>query len=173
MSDFQWDRNFSDLFERCAARYRGGDDDFNGYYTLADRAFLAAIGCKPRELFDFVEDWIDGGEPAPTTALMVAAVRRDFFLHVQQGVASSREMRESELPARDATLAGIAWLPRILQKARNKLRGENHPDIMFCCGGDRRFLREHGVHPADFLRVVWAAKDDDAKVVEFVKSRRG
>ena len=31
-------------------------------------------------------------------------------------------------------------------------------DIIYCCENDRRCFREHGnIHPADFLRVVWAA----------------
>ena len=38
------------------------------------------------------------------------------------------------------------------------------PDIMFGCGGDRAFLSEHNIHPADFLREVWAAKGDSAQV---------
>ena len=170
-SDYSWDQTFLNLFDRCVARYQRGDADFTKYYSAADLEFLRSVGYKPRELFDFVEDFVDGGEPSRETALLVAAVRRDYFLHVQKGVASATEMQESALPARDATLAGIPWLPRIIQKARNKLRGENCPDIMFSCGGDRRFLREFGIHPADFLRVVWAAREDDQKIVEYVKQR--
>ena len=42
---------------------------------------------------------------------------------------------------------------------------------MFCCGGDRNFLREHGnIHPADFLRVVWAADKDESKIAAYVKA---
>ena len=41
---------------------------------------------------------------------------------------------------------------------------------MFCCGGDRKFLREHDIAPADFLRAVWAAGDSDAKVINYVKN---
>ena len=33
---------------------------------------------------------------------------------------------------------GIAWLPRILVKARLKLRGEMPADLMYGCGGDRQ-----------------------------------
>ena len=79
-------------------------------------------------------------------------------------------MQADELPARDAELDGIPWLPRILQKARNKLRGENCPGIMFGCGGDRRFLSQHDLHPADFLRVVWSAGDRDERVLHFVRN---
>lgn len=73
-------------------------------------------------------------------------------------------------PVKLETLAGYVWLPRILVKARGKLRGELDPNTMFCCGGDRKFLREHDIAPADFLRAVWSAGDDDSKVIDFVKT---
>jgi hypothetical protein len=46
------------------------------------------------------------------------------------------------------------------------------PDTMFGCGGDRAFLSKYDIHPADFLRVVWAAGDDDQKILAYVKSKR-
>ena len=83
------------------------------------------------------------------------------------------EITAADLPTFGDELGGMAYLPRILRKARAKLRGELDPDIMFCCGGDRKFLREHGgIHPADFLRQVWAAGDNDMKIVEFVRRPR-
>lgn len=43
---------------------------------------------------------------------------------------------------------------------------------MFGCGGDRNFLEKNGdIHPADFLRNLWAAGEDDAKFLEWVKIR--
>ncbi len=67
---------------------------------------------------------------------------------------------------------GMAYLPRILAKARAKLRGELDSDLMFGCGGDRRFLKNHGdIHPADFLRQVWAAKEDDQKLAAWVAAQ--
>jgi hypothetical protein len=40
---------------------------------------------------------------------------------------------------------------------------------MYSCGGDRKFLRSHDIHPADFLRAVWAAGDDDSKAAAYVR----
>ena len=65
----------------------------------------------------------------------------------------------------------MPWLPRILAKAQAKLRGELHPDIMYCCGGDRAFLRRHQIDPVDFLRTVWENEADDDAVVEWVRTR--
>lgn len=170
-SNYNWQDTFLELYDRCIAEYRKGNEDFSSYYTADDLAFLASIGYKPRELFDFVEDAVDMGEPSRETALLVAAVRRDFLDTVQEGKTSSKEVTNGDLPARDSELDGFIWLPRIITKARAKLHGELHPDVMFGCGGDRNFLKQHDIHPADFLRAVWAARDDDAKIASYVRSR--
>lgn len=168
-----WNDQFLKLFERCLEQYRGGNDDFHSHYSEDDIEFLASIGYKPRELFDFVEDLGDAGEPTESTALLVAAVRRDYFLTVQKAVASNKEITTADLPTFGDLIDGIAYLPRILTKARAKLKGELDPDIMYGCGGDRKFLRENGnIHPADFLRHVWASGDDDSHILEFVRSQR-
>lgn len=169
-----WNNTFTNLFERCEAKYRGGDTNFEGYYSDEDLDFLNSIGCKKREFFDFIEDYCDDGVPTPTTALLVASVRRDYFLVMQDGNPSDEEITRNELPTFGDELDGIHYLPRILTKARAKLTGELDPDIMFGCGGDRKFLRENGdIHPADFLRHVWDAGNDDQAVADFVKSQRG
>ena len=172
--NYTWDTTFVELFNRCLERYRSGDEDFENYYSDADLDFLRSIGCKKRELFDFVEDHADSGgkEPSLHTAVLVASVRRDYLYAIQDGVPSDREISNDDLAARDAELGGHAWLPRIIVKARAKLKGELNPDIMFGCGGDRKFLRNHDLHPAEFLRAVWAAADDGSKILEFV-NRRG
>lgn len=172
MSDYAWDSQFTDLFNRCLSRYRSGDADFSKYYSDTDSAFLKSIGCKPREFFDFVEDHADGGEPSLGTAILIASARRDYLRTIQHGKLSAKEVLNSDLPPKPAEMDGIPWLPRIIVKARAKLRGELHPDIMYCCGGDRNFLSTHDIAPADFLRVVWAAGDDDSKILAYVKGQR-
>jgi hypothetical protein len=156
------------------AKYRGGDEDFTRYYTPADSAFLASIGYKPREFFDFVEDFCEyGGDPSAGAALLIASARRDYLLTVQHGKTSTAEIDPAKLPPKDGTsLGGIRWLARILVKARAKLRGELHPDIMYGCGGDRQFLSGHNIHMADFLRATWAAGDDDAKLLEWFNAAK-
>jgi hypothetical protein len=59
----------------------------------------------------------------------------------------------------------------LIVKARAKLRGEMPTELMYGCGGDRAFLRKTGIHPADFLRVTWAAGEDDRKIVAYVQSK--
>lgn len=166
-----WNDTFEKLFTRCSADYKAGNFDYNKDYSAEDLAFLESIGYKRREFFDFIEDFVDGGEPTPSSALLVAAVRRDYFLVEQGGKASDKEISRDDLPSRGDELDGITYLPRILVKARAKLRGELDPDTMFCCGGDRNFLAKHGnTPPADFLRRVWASGGDDSKLVNWLKS---
>ena len=83
-----WDEKFNELFTRCLSAYENGNSDFMSYYSPNDHEFLASIGYKPREFFDFVEDLADEGLPAQSTALLVAAVRRDYFLTIQSGKTS-------------------------------------------------------------------------------------
>ncbi len=168
-----WDDTFLALFQRCSLAYANGNTDFTSYYSPEDLQFLASIGCQPREFFDFIEDYGDSGVPTPSTALLIAAVRRDYFLVVQEGVASTAEkLTRDELPTFGDELDGIVYLPRILAKAKAKLRGELDPDLMYGCGGDRNFLTKNGnLHPADFLRRVWAAGDDTSKLVKWIRSQ--
>lgn len=168
-----WNDTFLALFDRCAAAYQAGERDFNRYYTPEDLQFLSSIGYQPREVFDFVEDFCDEGEPSVSTALLVAAVRRDYFLSVQEGTRSTKILTRDDIPSFGEELGGIPYLPRILAKGRAKLRGELHPDLMFGCGGDRNFFAKNGkLHPADFLRHLWAASDDDSRMISWLRQAR-
>ncbi|MBK1789624.1 DUF5069 domain-containing protein [Persicirhabdus sediminis] len=165
-----WNDQFLELFDRCLQKYLSGNTDFTSYYTDNDLLFLESIGYKQREFFDFVEDFGDAGVPSMSTALLIAAVRRDFLTVVQDGTLSDKEITRDQLPGKSEQLDGIAYLPRIIAKAKAKLAGELDPDIMFSCGGDRRFLSANNLHPADFLRNVWAAGDDTQRIADYVKA---
>ncbi|MBX7210457.1 MAG: DUF5069 domain-containing protein [Verrucomicrobiaceae bacterium] len=171
MSSYTWQTTFRALFDRCVKQYQSGKTDPAAWFSTADRDFLKSIGCREREFFDFVEDHANagGGEPSVETALLIAAARRDYLNAVQHGKTSDKTIPPSDLPAKSAEMDGIPWLPRIIVKARAKLRGEMDPDTMFGCGGDRAFCERHDIHPADLLRAVWAAGDDDRRILAFVK----
>lgn len=166
-----WNDHFLDLFDRCVKRYKNGDKDFTGYYDDEDMSLLGSLGYRTREFFDFVEDFCDEGEPSVSTALLVASVRRDYFEVVMEGRVRKPTVDRENIPSFGEEIEGLYYLPRILAKARGKLKGELDPDIMFGCGGDRKFLRENGNVPlADFLRRVWAAGDDDSKIVAWLQT---
>ncbi len=171
MSSATWSTDFRLLFDRCTALYRSGKTQPDTWFSAPDLAFLTSIGYRAREFFDFIEDHCHAGGEEPTfeSALLIAAARRDYLNVVQKGQKSDRIVAPSELPAKTAEMDGIVWLPRIIAKARAKLRGEMDPDTMFGCGGDRAFSQRHQIHLADFLRTVWAAGEDDKRILSFVR----
>jgi hypothetical protein len=169
---YDYSKHLHALWDKAARLYREGRRGAGTYFTAAETAFLDSIGLTPQEVYDFAEDYAASGEPDFATFAAIHDIRRSYFLDVQNGRRSGRQLDPATLPAKDAAVRGIAWLPRLIPKARAKLRGELHPDIMYDCGGDRRFLREHDIHPAEFLRVVWQHENDDAAVLDWVERRR-
>jgi hypothetical protein len=75
------------------------------------------------------------------------------------------------MPAKKDSVKGIEWLPRIIPKAKAKLRGELPDSLMYCCGGDRRFFKANNILPAEFLSIVWRNGDHDAATVDWVAAR--
>ena len=171
-SDYFWQRKFRDLWETAAQLYESGRRDPTSFFSKSDLDWLEGIGCSAQELYDFVEDWCDGGEPDYGTALLITAVRREYFLTILNGKPASAHAPEETLPLRRQELGGIAWLPRLVEKAKRKLSGTLCDDVMYCCGGDRHFLGRHGIHPADFLRVVWAHWNDEAEILRYVRGSK-
>lgn len=173
MLNYEWPTHFREVYNRAVEAYKSGIRKPQALFPDDDRKFLSSIGCSPQELFDFVEDFVRGGEPAFETVLLVTAARRDYFLVMQKGKTTGQHIDMGKLPPKDAELGGVKWLPRIIEKARAKLRGEMPDELMYGCGGDRPFLKSVNVEPADFLRVVWAAGDDNQKIVDYVRRASG
>jgi len=138
-------------------------------FGTGDREFLATIGCTAQELFDFVDDFLSYGDFDFETALEVTSIRREYFLNVMHGKSTGCVIPMGDLPAKSEKVDGIAWLPRLIAKARIKLRGEMDPDLMYGCAGDRPFLKEHKMTLPQFLQLVWDSGDDDRAIIETVK----
>ena len=172
MTQTGWEAGFAAVYERGLAAYRQGKTSPDSFLGAEDVRFLATLGCTAQELFDFVEDAQEYGEPSYAEALAVAGIRRDFFLRVLGGKPAARARSMSQLPAKTDAIDGIPWLPRILQKAHAKLKGEMPADLMYGCGGDRMFLKGVRTSLPDFLAAVRDAGGDDRAVVEWVKRRR-
>ncbi len=168
-SPVEWQDRFREIYERAVAAYKGGVRGADQMFSAETTAFLAFIGGKPQELYDFVEDWCEVGEPSFETVLEITAVRHDFFLQEQRCEASSNVISADSFPSPETSLGGLRWLPRIIAKARAKLHGELPPELMYGCGADRPFLKRVGIHPADFLRLVWEAGGDDQKILRRVE----
>lgn len=173
MLTVDWEPRFRRIFELAATNYRAGVRGADVLFDTAEVAFLHSIGCRPQELYDFVEDWCEYGEPTPDVAVKLAAIRRNYLLTEQHGRPTGRVQPADTFPPKDAELGGFPWLPRIIAKARAKLRGELPPELMYGCAGDRRFLRDIGSDPVEFLRLVWQAENNDERILEFVRQRAG
>ena len=173
MNTNDWQRQFREVYERSVAAFKEGRRNAQAMFNDNDAAFLASIGCTKQELFDFIEDAQYAGEPDFDTVLAVTALRRDYFLNVMRGKPADRTATMESLPPKDAEVDGIAWLPRLIVKARLKLRGEMPSDLMYGCGGDRPFLRKMNMDLPGFLKLVWECGNDDRRIVEAVKKSAG
>ncbi|MDQ8203663.1 hypothetical protein [Pelagicoccus sp. SDUM812003] len=171
MTHYHYQDRFKKLYQKSVELYRSGNTNKASWFDAEELAFIKANGWRVQDFFDYGEDQATGGEPSYEIAQSIEQARRDYFLHMQNGKRSGKTIDASELPPKDAEMDGIVWLPRIIQKAIGKLRGELCEDIMYCCGGDRHFLQTHDIHPAEFLRLVWAKVDEPEAIVDFVKTR--
>jgi len=165
-----WTQTLKALHARSLERYAGGNLDLATWFNPAESDFLASIGARPIHLFDYAEDLVRYGAPDWETALLLMAVRREYFLFEQRGRWSGAVVTADSLPPKTEAVEGIEWLPRIHVKARAYLEGAETPGIMFYCGGDRAFLGRHGLHGADFLKAVWRAGEDRESVIGFVRN---
>lgn len=140
------------------------------FFSPDEVEFMASIGCTPHEMFAYVKDYATLGDPSPSTILLIAAMRRVFFMKELRGKAGTTALlKESEMPREWEKFHDIAYLPRIICKADAKLHGTLPQNVMYYCAKDREFLRSHGaIPPEDFLDVVWKARGDKQKVVSYV-----
>ncbi|EDY84565.1 hypothetical protein VDG1235_4196 [Verrucomicrobiia bacterium DG1235] len=171
MRHYTYQDSFKKLYAKSVELYRSGNMDKSSWFDANELAFIAENGWRVQDFFDYGEDQVHGGEPSYEIAQSIEQVRRDYFLHIQKSNTSEHRIEAAALPPKPEAVDGIEWLPRIIQKAIGKLKGELCEEIMYCCGGDRNFLQTHDIHPAEFLRLVWANMDNHQAIIDFVKSR--
>ncbi len=171
MKHYDFADAFRALYDRAVKLYAAGRSDKATYFTGEEQAFLATTGIGVQAMYDYAEDHNNGGEPGYDRALAIETIRRDYFLNAQQGRPSTRRLDEDRMPAKTDAVKGIEWLPRIIPKAKAKLRGELPDTLMYCCGGDRRFFKKHDIHPAEFLSLVWRHLDNDDAIIDWVVRR--
>ena len=160
------------IWRNAVDLYTKGDSTPDTIVRDQDLSLLSGWGLNRMDVFDFAEDWCLHREPDFSTFLLVHYQRWRFFVEKQQSIPSSNLLDAKTLPAKDQRARGIVWLPRILPKARGKLRGELPPEVMYGCGGDREFFTCNHIHPAEFLSIVCFYGDDDDAVIEWVVKRK-
>jgi len=168
---FEFPSTFQALYQKSYKLYQEGQRGADTFFTAEETAWLAANGITAQHVYDYAEDDVVDGAPGFGNALTIETVRRDYFLSVQAGGASTTVLDPATLPAKSDEIEGIRWLARIIPKAKAKLRGEMPASMMYCCGGDRRFFRTNHIMPAEFLSLIRRHIDDDAAVIAWVKAR--
>ena len=171
MNHYAYQQRLKEVWKTAVGLYAKGNRNSQTYFKARDLVFLDSIGATAQEVYDFAEDYNGANEPDFATFALIQDIRRWYFLEVQGGQRSNKTSDPATYPAKSDSARGIEWLPRIIPKARAKLRGELDSDTMYCCGGDRRFMKNNDIHPAEFLRVVAAHKDDDEAIMDWVESR--
>ena len=171
MKHYEFQKTFHELYDKAVGLYAKGQRGADTFFTTEEQAFLSANGLTPQHLYDYAEDHNNYGEPGYDIALGIESIRRDYFLLNQHGKPSSVVLDETKMPAKTAAVRGIEWLPRIIPKARAKLRGELPASLMYCCGGDRKFFKTNDINPVEFLDVVRQNEKNDAAIVNWVSDR--
>jgi hypothetical protein len=171
MSHYDFQKDFRSLYDKAVGLYAKGQRGAETFFTASEQAFLAANGLTPQYLYDYAEDHNSGGEPGYDIALGIEFARRDYFLAVQHGKPTGVVIDETKLPTKTDAVRGIEWLPRIIPKAKAKLRGELPASLMYCCGGDRRFFKAHDINPVEFLGVLREYEKNDDAIVSWVERR--
>jgi hypothetical protein len=171
MQNYTFPAGFRAIYDHAVSAYAKGQRGAETFFDASQAGWLAANGLSAQAIYDYAEDEVAQGEPGYEHALAIELVRRDYFLNAQSGKSSGVTADASTWPAKSDAVHGIEWLPRILPKARAKLRGELPASMMYCCGGDRRFFKAHDILPAEFLSLVWRHEGDDAALIAWVRNR--
>jgi hypothetical protein len=171
MKNYDFTQKFREIYHKAVELYAKGQRDAKTYFTADEQAWLAANGITPQHLYDYAEDQTNYGEPGYDNALGIELIRRDYFLNAQGGQPSKTVLDESKMPGKAEAVRGISWLPRLLPKAKAKLRGELPASLMYSCGGDRNFFKTHDIQSTEFLNLVWRNLDNDAAIVDWVVKR--
>jgi hypothetical protein len=155
--------------EACNA-YQRGSREPSKLIGSDDLRLLHRFGIDAQFLYDCVDDLARYGEPDGKTFLALADIRSAYFHDVLHSAPPPPVVNECELPPKSEAFDGIAWLPRIIRKARCFLDGCLCPEIMYGCAGDRAFLAKHGKTLPAFLKQVRDTKGDPAQLASFLRA---
>ena len=171
MKHYNYQSHLHTLWEKAVKQYSQGQRGSENYFNDDELKWLLENGVTAQEIYDFAEDDVAGGEPDFTTFAMITDVRRSYFLDKLNSKHDDQKIDPDTYPPKYSEAEGITWLPRIIQKAKAKLLGKLDPDTMYSCGGDRKFLKDNDIHPAEFLRKVAENMDNEAAIIAWVKQR--
>ena len=100
-------------------------------FETEDTIFLESIGCSALEMFDFCDDYVRWGDVIYEHVEELQAVRLKHYQTTLNREPAKRQMSMDDFPAKSDEAGGIAWLPRLISKARAKLAGSLPADLMY------------------------------------------
>ncbi len=129
--DDDWKRQFRALFNEGVERHKAGRQSPDAMFERKEVAFLESIGCSTQEMFDFCDDYVNWDDVIYKHVEELQAVRYEYFKNELNSHPASRRMEMHEFPAKTDEVEGVAWLPRLMVKARAKLAGQLPTDLMY------------------------------------------
>ena len=169
MDHYTFHNRLKEIWQKGYDDYSAGGREPGAYLTEEDQQLLLEVGATQQDIYDFTDDYIRYGAPDWETFWAIQSVRFNYFQLIMKRQPGTYIRPPSDYTPKDAELNGIRWLPRIIEKAQHKLRGELDPDVMYCCGGDREFFQDHNLHPAEFLQLVWNHFDNSAAIAAYLE----
>src|SRR3712207_4078670 len=94
--NYAWHPRFRELYDKALVKYGNEHRQLASFFTPREVGVLRSFGAKPMELYDYAED---SSDLDPETALLITAVRRDYFLTEQEGKWSEKTIAVEKLPA--------------------------------------------------------------------------
>ena len=126
-----WKQRFRELFFAGVERHKAGRQSPDAMFEEVDIEFLESIGCSSQEMFDFCDDYVRWDDVIYDHVEELQAVRYEHFVEELDSQPAAHRMEMSEFPAKADEVEGIAWLPRLIVKARAKLAGQLPTDLMY------------------------------------------
>lgn len=170
MNHYDYHTRLKALWDKGVEDYHNGGRVPGAYLTEEEQAFLSEIGANEQDLYDYTDDSIRYGEPDFEMFWAVQSMRFNYFRMIMKNRQGDYTAPMEAYSPKNAEINGIPWLPRIIEKAKRKLRGELNPDIMYGCGGDRQFCKTHNLHLAEFLQLVWTHWDNHQAIAAYIEA---
>ena len=126
-----WKIQFHAVFDAGVQRRKEGCDEPSAMFERDEVAFLESIGCSAQEMFDFCDDYVGWDDVIYEHVEALQAVRYEHFVEELDSQPAAHRMEMDDFPAKTDEVEGIAWLPRLILKARAKLAGQLPADLMY------------------------------------------
>ena len=126
-----WKIQFREVFDAGVQRRKKGCNEPVAMFESAELAFMDSIGCTAQEMFDFCDDYVGWDDVIYEHIEALQAVRYEHFAEELDNQPARHRMEMDEFPPKDAEVEGVAWLPRLIVKARAKLAGQLPADLMY------------------------------------------